>query len=449
MLKGLAHSRAPAGFRRGAEALAETSARDPTPNRVRRFGQAAVLAREASADLKFIYAHFMHTPSSVALYASIMRGVEWGFSAHAKDIWKSPEWEKRDKLARADFGVTCTGLGAEHLRSLSADPAKLDLVYHGLDLSRFPPPPPPRPPRDGSGEPVTIISVGRLVEKKGYDLLLDALAKLPAALKWRFIHIGGGDLSRNAQGAGAKARAFRAHRMARLTRSERGHRGAARGRHLRAAFPHRQRRRPRRPAQRPDGGREPGTAHPVDQRLVHSRSSSRTASRASSSSLTPTRSPLALARMIADPRRPREMAAAARKRLVEELRHGCRHRPAGRPAGNRPGLDSPMSTIAFYAPMKPPDDPVPSGDRTMARALLQRWKEPVSATCSLISRLRSRDGDGDPAVQDGIFEAAEARDRAAFGRTAPDALAHLSFLLQGARPARAAPVPALGHSLRP
>jgi glycosyltransferase involved in cell wall biosynthesis len=168
---------------------------DPTPNRVRRFGQAAVLAREASPDLNFVYAHFMHTPSSVALYAAMMRGVEWGFSAHAKDIWKSPDWEKRDKLERATFGVTCTSLGAEHLRSLSADPAKLDLVYHGLDLSRFPSPPPPRPPRDGSNEPVTIISVGRLVEKKGYNLLLDALARLPAALKWRFVHIGGGDLS--------------------------------------------------------------------------------------------------------------------------------------------------------------------------------------------------------------------------------------------------------------
>ena len=169
--------------------------RNPTPNRVRRFGQAAVLAREASPDLKFIYAHFLHTPSSVALYASIMRGVGWGFSAHAEDIWKSPEWEKRDKLDRSTFGVTCTSLGADHLRSLSADPAKLDLVYHGLDLSRFPAPPPPRPARDGSGEAVTIISVGRLVEKKGYNLLLDALAGLPAPLKWRFVHIGGGDLS--------------------------------------------------------------------------------------------------------------------------------------------------------------------------------------------------------------------------------------------------------------
>jgi colanic acid/amylovoran biosynthesis glycosyltransferase len=195
VLKGLGHSVRLPGFGAALKLWLKHLMRDPTPNRVRRFGQAAVLAREASPDLKFVYAHFLHTPSSVALYASMMRGVGWGFSAHAKDIWLSPDWEKQDKLARAAFGVTCTALGATHLRGLSPDPSTLDLVYHGLDLSRFPSPPPQRPARDGSAEPVTIVSVGRLVEKKGYDLLLDAFAGLPPQLNWRFVHIGGGDLS--------------------------------------------------------------------------------------------------------------------------------------------------------------------------------------------------------------------------------------------------------------
>ena len=39
-----------------------------------------------------------------------------------------------------------------------------------------------------------ILSVGRAVEKKGYDILLEALALLPRDLHWRFEHIGGGDL---------------------------------------------------------------------------------------------------------------------------------------------------------------------------------------------------------------------------------------------------------------
>ncbi len=179
VLKGAAHAARLPGFGAALKLWLKHLPRDPTPNRVRRFGQAMVLAREASADLKFLYAHFLHTPSSVTLYASLMRGIDWGFSAHAKDIWKTPDWEKRDKLSRAEFGVTCTALGAAHLRALSPFPMRLDLVYHGLDLSRFPEPPPPRPQRDGSGEPVEIVSVGRLVEKKGYDLLLAALAKLP------------------------------------------------------------------------------------------------------------------------------------------------------------------------------------------------------------------------------------------------------------------------------
>ncbi|MEW9806570.1 glycosyltransferase [Mesorhizobium sp. ZMM04-5] len=204
VLKGLGHAMRLPGFGRALRLWLSHLLRDPTPNRVRRFGQAAVLAREAAPDLAFVYAHFLHTPSSVALYASMMRGVGWGFSAHAKDIWKSPEWEKRDKLARATFGVTCTSLGAEHLRDLSVDPARLSLVYHGLDLTRFPPPPPPRPRRDGTGEPVTVVSVGRLVEKKGYDLLLEALAMLPETTSWRFVHIGGGDLSQTLKDKASK-----------------------------------------------------------------------------------------------------------------------------------------------------------------------------------------------------------------------------------------------------
>lgn len=62
--------------------------------------------------------------------------------------------------------------------------------------------------------------------------------------------------------------------------------------------------------------------------------------------------------------------------------------------------------IAFYAPMKAPDDPVPSGDRTVARALLSAL-EPL-ADVALASRLGSRDGKGDAAVQDAAFRAAEA-----------------------------------------
>jgi glycosyltransferase involved in cell wall biosynthesis len=54
--------------------------------------------------------------------------------------------------------------------------------------------------------------------------------------------------------------------------------------------------------------------------------------------------------------------------------------------------------IAFYAPMKPPDHPVPSGDRRMARLLVAALRH-AGHRVEVASRLRSRDGAGDPVRQ--------------------------------------------------
>jgi glycosyltransferase involved in cell wall biosynthesis len=171
--------------------------RDRTPNRLRRVGQACVLAREMPGNVRGLYAHFLHTPSSVARYAAVLTGRPWSFSAHAKDIWTTPDWEVREKLdARshgAAFGVTCTAIGARHLRALADRPDRVDLVYHGLDLARFSAPA-ARAPRQ-RGAPLAMLSVGRLVEKKGFDRLIDALALLPPTLHWHWTHIGGGTLA--------------------------------------------------------------------------------------------------------------------------------------------------------------------------------------------------------------------------------------------------------------
>ncbi|HEY3075297.1 MAG TPA: glycosyltransferase family 4 protein, partial [Burkholderiales bacterium] len=174
--------------------------RDPTPNRIRRFGQALVLAAELPADITRLHAHFLHTPASVARYCAMLRALPWSGSAHAKDIWTTPEWEKREKLADCEWLVTCTRANRDHLAAL-APPGRVELVYHGVDLARFPPHRVVRGASDGSDprHPVTILSVARLVEKKGTDVLLDALARLPAGLHWRLLHVGGGPLKHKMQ----------------------------------------------------------------------------------------------------------------------------------------------------------------------------------------------------------------------------------------------------------
>lgn len=184
------------GYRRALRTWLADLRRDATRNRVRRFGQACVLATELPPGVTRLHAHFLHTPGSVARYASLMTGLPWSCSAHAKDIWTIPAWEKREKLADLDRLVTCTAVGRDHLAGLAAVPDRVRLAYHGLDLRRWPPPARERPTRNGSREedPVVLLSVGRAVEKKGYADLLAALALLPETLHWRLVHIGGGAL---------------------------------------------------------------------------------------------------------------------------------------------------------------------------------------------------------------------------------------------------------------
>ena len=194
LLRALAAARRRPGWRAARAAWMADLRRDPTRNRVRRFGQACVLAAELPPGITWLHSHFLHTPASVARYAALLTGLPWSFSAHAKDIWTTPDWDLRDKLAEARWGVACTALGLARLRGLAPEPERVDLLYHGLDFSRFPAPLETRPARDGGDptDPVRLLSVGRAVEKKGFDLLLNALARLPAGLHWRWTHIGGG-----------------------------------------------------------------------------------------------------------------------------------------------------------------------------------------------------------------------------------------------------------------
>ncbi len=194
VLRGLAAACRKPGFRTAARVWIKDLVRDPTPNRIRRFGQALVLAREMPEDVLHLHAHFLHTPASVARYAAILLELSWSFSAHAKDIWTTPEWEKREKLADCAWAVTCTAINCEHLAQLAPNGAQVELVYHGLDFERFPNPDERHDVSDGSSpaQSVKLLCVGRAVEKKGLEDLLAALARLPPALHWEFHHVGGG-----------------------------------------------------------------------------------------------------------------------------------------------------------------------------------------------------------------------------------------------------------------
>ena len=193
VLKGLMSGLRRRGFGRLIGLFWRDLRRDPTANRLRRLGQALVMAREMAPEIHRLHVHFLHTPASVARYACHLTGRTFSFSAHAKDIWTTPAWDLREKIADSTWGVTCTRQGHEKLSSLAPDGDRVALVYHGLDLQRFPPP--PVRIANSPEAPVTLVTVGRAVEKKGFDDLLSALALMPASgPSWRLVHVGGGGL---------------------------------------------------------------------------------------------------------------------------------------------------------------------------------------------------------------------------------------------------------------
>jgi glycosyltransferase involved in cell wall biosynthesis len=182
--------RAPGRYCRALGRWLRDVCRDPTPHRGRRFGQAGVLAAELPAGTAHLHAHFLHTPASVARYAAAMCGLGYSASGHAKDVWTTPEWELREKLAEARFTVTCTAAGHARLSALA--PGRVELVYHGLDRRFFTAPPAFGSARNGRdpADPVRLLAVGRFQPKKGYPTLFEAVARVRAAVQLTVVGYG-------------------------------------------------------------------------------------------------------------------------------------------------------------------------------------------------------------------------------------------------------------------
>ena len=195
------------GYKKARKNFLSDLVHDVSRNRVRRFGQALVMAAELPGDVAHLHAHFIHTPASVTSYVSDLTGLSWTCSAHAKDIWTSSPRDLKRKLKATRWVVTCTANGQRFLQSLCDRPGQVRLSYHGLDLSRFAP---PGKRQDRPDEPVMMVTVCRAVEKKGLDVLLDALALLPRDLNWKWRHIGDGglvkDLKKRADELGISSR---------------------------------------------------------------------------------------------------------------------------------------------------------------------------------------------------------------------------------------------------
>lgn len=131
---------------------------------------AAWIAREVEReDFECVHAAWAHFPGSVAYLVARLTGRRFSMSAHAgSDLYRTQAFLAA-KTRAARFTATCVARNADMLRHLAGPEARVECVYHGVDLSRF----------DGTvrardHQPL-LVAVGRLTPAKGFDLAIDAL----------------------------------------------------------------------------------------------------------------------------------------------------------------------------------------------------------------------------------------------------------------------------------
>lgn len=162
------------------------------PMGLRLFLQAISLAAAVrNHGIQHLHAHFATGATSVAMMAHLMEGVSFSFTAHAKDIYHNDvdTAALAEAVDRAAFAVTVTDHNVATLSELAPRARhKLYRIYNGLALDEFAPSPEP------ATESPVVLSVGRLVEKKGFPYLIEACRLLKdRGRRYRCVIIGAGE----------------------------------------------------------------------------------------------------------------------------------------------------------------------------------------------------------------------------------------------------------------
>ena len=153
------------------------------------FLEAVYIANESrKKGISHHHAHFATGPASVAMFVSILNGTTFSFTVHAMDLFRDKLLLK-EKARLASFIISISQYNKQTLlrECPDADPEKIRIVRCGVDLREF------QSRRLRSGEEICLLSVGRLVEKKGFAYLIHACRVLKErGYKFNCLTVGNG-----------------------------------------------------------------------------------------------------------------------------------------------------------------------------------------------------------------------------------------------------------------
>lgn len=121
---------------------------------------------------KHLHVHFAHVPTQIGMYAAAMAGIQFTVMAHANDIFERGLL-LREKAERSKKFITISDFNRRYLEEIGLPKDKLAVVRCGVSFST-----PDSFSRSGNKSHYRIGTLGRFVEKKGIDILLEALPKI-------------------------------------------------------------------------------------------------------------------------------------------------------------------------------------------------------------------------------------------------------------------------------
>jgi glycosyltransferase involved in cell wall biosynthesis len=171
--------------------------------------------------VRHIHGHFLHRPGLIAGLLADLLGVSFSLSAHGRDVFV-PEYRAAGLCRGAQFVSVCSEHARACLVSRLPEGFATPVHYcpHGVAIGRS-----PSPRTRQSGAPLRLVSVCRLVRKKGVDVILRALARLQTdGLPCRYSIIGegpeAGGLAALSRDLGLRNVEFRGRRAPEEVRSE-------------------------------------------------------------------------------------------------------------------------------------------------------------------------------------------------------------------------------------